>query len=73
MHKTGVFAAEVLTHLADGFQEWQRFNVAYRPADFDDDDVTVGGDFAHGVLDFVGDVRDDLDRLTQVVAASLPW
>ena len=30
-----------------------------------------GGDLAHGVLDLVGDVRDDLDGLAEVVAAAL--
>ena len=33
--------------------------------------VAVGGDLAHGVLDLVGDVGDDLDGLAEVVAATL--
>ena len=31
----------------------------------------VGCDFAHGVLDLVGDVGDDLDGFAEVVAATL--
>ena len=31
----------------------------------------VGRDLAHGVLDLVGDVGDDLDGLAEVVAAAL--
>ncbi len=70
--KHSVFAAEFLAHLADGFEEGERFDVADGAADFDDGDVgAVGGDFAHGVLDFVGDVGDDLDGFAEVVAASL--
>ena len=67
-----VLAAEFLAHLADGFEEGERFDVADGAADFDDGDVgAVGGDLAHGVLDFVGDVGDDLDGFAEVVAAAL--
>ena len=70
--KDGVFAAQFLAHLADGFEERQRFDVADGAADFDDGDVgAVGGDLAHGVLDFVGDVGNDLDGFAEVVAAAL--
>ena len=68
----GVFAAQFLAHLADGLKERQRFDVADGAADFDDGDVgAVGRDLAHGVLDLVGDVRNDLDGLAEVVAAAL--
>ena len=70
MDEAGVVAAEVLAHLADGFEEGEGFDVAYGAADFDDGYVAVGGDFAHGVFDFVGDVGDDLDGFAEVVAAS---
>src|SRR5579871_3034197 len=67
----GVVAAEVLAHLADGFEEGEGFDVAYRAADLDDGDVAVGRDLAHGIFDLVGDVGDDLDGLAEVVAATL--
>ncbi len=67
----GVVAAEVLAHLADGFEEGKRLDVADGAADLDDGDVAVGADLAHGVLDLVGDVRDDLDGLAEIVAAAL--
>ena len=35
----GVFAAELLAHLADGLKEWEGFDVADGAADFDDGDV----------------------------------
>ena len=67
-----VLAAQFLAHLADGFEERQRFDVADGAADFDDGHVgAVRRDLAHGVLDFVGDVRNDLDGFAQVVAAAL--
>ncbi len=69
--EAGVVAAHLLAHLADGFEERERFDVADGAADLDDDDVVVGGDLAHGVLDLVGDVRDDLHGLAEVVAAAL--
>ncbi len=69
--EAGVFAAEVLAHLADGFEEWEGFDVAYGAADFDDGYIGVGCDFAHGVFNLVGDVGDDLDGFAEVVAATL--
>ena len=68
-----VRAADVLAHLADGLEERQRFDVADGPADLDDDDVrvAVARDAPDPLLDLVGDVRDDLDRAAEVVAAPL--
>jgi len=56
-----------------GLQERQRLDVADRAADLGDDEVDVVGlaDQLDAVLDLVGDVRDDLDRAAQVVAAAL--
>ena len=39
--EAGVFAAEVLAHLADGFEEGEGFDVADGAADLDDGDVAV--------------------------------
>ena len=71
MDEDGVVAAHLLPHLADGFQEGQRFNVPNRAANFDDGDVHLLADFLHRRFDFVGDVRDDLHGFTQVVAPAL--
>ena len=71
MGEAGVLAAELLAHLADGFEEGERLDVADGAADLDDGDLAVGGDLAHGVLDLVGDVGDDLDGFAEVVAAAL--
>ena len=62
-----VVAADLLSELADGFEEGQRFDVADRAADLGDDDVHVGtGQGADRLFDLVGDVRDHLDRLAEV-------
>ncbi len=53
-----VFGAEFEAHLANGFEEGKRFDVADRAANFDDDDVDVFGNFFDGGFDFVGDVRE---------------
>src|SRR5215470_1159246 len=71
VYKQGIFAAEFQAHLADGFEERQRFNVADGSADFYDDHIDVGGNLLDDVLDFVGDVRNHLHRLAQIVAAPL--
>ena len=49
----------------------KRFDIADSAADFDDDDVDTFGDAFDAALDFVGDVRNDLDRFAEVVAATL--
>src|SRR5262249_3061962 len=66
-------AAHVDGELADRLEERQRLDVAHRAADLGDDHVDVAGlgDEADALLDLVGDVRDDLDRAAQVVAAAL--
>ena len=74
--KRGVRRAELQGHLAHGFEERQRLDVTHRAADFHDRHVhRVGradtGAAAHIVLDLVGDVRDDLHGLAEVVAAAL--
>ncbi len=57
--------------LAHGLNERQAFDVAHGAADFRHQHVhALAGGF-QAVLDFVGDVRDDLHRLAQVVAPAL--
>ena len=41
MHEQGVLAPQLLAHLADGFDEGQRFDVADRTADFDDGQIDI--------------------------------
>ena len=66
-----VLAAQFLAHLADGFDERQRLDVAHRAADLDDGQVHILRDLLHRALDFVGDVRNDLHGLAEIVAAAL--
>ena len=66
-----VFAAVLLAHLADGFEEGKRLDVADGAADFADDDIDIVGDLFHGGLDLVGDVGNDLDGFAEIVAAAL--
>ena len=70
VHEDDVFRAELEAHLADGFEEWERFDVADGTADFDQDDVHTFGNFAEGGFNFIGDVRDDLDGLAQIIATA---
>ena len=68
-----VAPADVDRELADRLEERQRLDVAHRAADLGDDDVDVLAlaDELDAVLDLVGDVRDDLHRAAEVVAAAL--
>ena len=66
-----VLAAQFLAHLADGFDKGQRLDIADGAADFDDGKIDVLRDLLHRRLDLVGDVRNDLHRLAEIVAATL--
>ncbi len=71
VHEERVLRAKFQPHLANGFEEGQRFDVADRAADFHDDHVHAVRDLFEGGLDFVGDVRDHLHGLAEVIAAPL--
>jgi hypothetical protein len=66
-----VVAPDVLAELADRLEERQALDVADRAADLDQRDVDALRRRADGVLDLVGDVRDDLHGPPQVLAAAL--
>ena len=77
VQKEDVLPAEVVADLAGRLQERLRLDVAHGAADFGDDDVravAVGVRLGHrpdAPLDLVGDVRDHLDGVAEVLAASL--
>ena len=65
--------SQLPTQLADGLDERQGLDVAHGAANLGDDKVilTRRTQQFHVTLNLVGDVRDNLDRLAQVVAAAL--
>ncbi len=73
MHERASVPTDLVPELTDRFEERERLDVADGPADLDDLDVGLLrlGERADALLDLVGDVRDDLDGLAQVVAAAL--
>ena len=67
-----VVAADVEAELPDRLEEREDLDVADRAADLGDHDVdVVGRQPADAVLDLVGDVRDHLHGLAEVVAPAL--
>jgi len=70
--KSVFFRAEFQAHLANRFQERQGFDVANGAANFYNYNVYAFGDFADAALDLVGNVRDHLHGLSQIIAAALP-
>ena len=75
VHVGRLVGAHAQAHLAHGFQERQRLDVAHRAADLDDGHLGLvagahAGTAADEVLDLVGDVRDDLHGLAEIVAAA---
>ena len=71
VHVEDVLAPDLVAELPDRFEERQDLDVADRAADLGDHDVdVVGGERVDPRLDLVGDVRDDLHRLAEVLAAA---
>jgi hypothetical protein len=67
-----VVAADLMAQLPDRLHEGQALDVADRAADLADHHVDIGAaERADGVLDLVGDVRDDLHRAAVVLAGAL--
>ncbi len=60
-----------MAHLADGFEERQRFDIADRAADFADHHIHFARQLFDGRFDFVGDVRNHLHGLAEIIAAAL--
>ena len=72
VQEEAVVAADVVAHLPGRLEERKRLDVADRAADLGDHHVDLRP--AHGqdpLLDLVGDVRDHLHGVAQVVAAAL--
>jgi hypothetical protein len=66
-----ILASQLDPHLADRFQERQRLDVAHRAADLDDRQLRLARAAADEMLDFVRDMRNDLDGAAEVVAPAL--
>ena len=66
-------ATQLPTQLADGLDKRQRLDVAYCTANLGDDKVILarGTQQLHVALNLIGDVRDNLDRLAQIIATAL--
>ena len=66
---TALTGAEFVAELADRFDEGERFDVADRAADLAKHEIQPVGIVDRESLDRVGDVRNDLDGRTEIVAA----
>ena len=76
VHEAGIAAPQLQAHLPHRLEEGQRFDVAHRTADLDDRHLRrIGRADVRAALDerldLVGDVRDDLHRAAEILAAAL--
>ena len=71
VHVDDAIVSELDAHLANRLEKRQRLDIADRAADLDQADVGIAGALLDAFLDLVGDVRDDLHRRAEVVAAAL--
>ena len=75
VHEEAIGATDFVADLARRLEERLGLDVADRSADLGDDDIRsrlVLGLQPHPALDLVGDVRDDLNGVAQILAAALP-
>ena len=73
MDEQRVLVSHLVAELADRLKEGRALDVADGAADLAQDEVLVRDVGADELLDRVGDVRDDLDRGAQIVAARSRW
>ena len=67
-----VVSSCIVSILANRFKERKNLNVTDGAADFCDDDVNViGRDTLNATLDLIGDVRNDLNGLAQILTLAL--
>src|SRR5690606_1641122 len=71
VHEHGAVAAHFSRQLTNGFEERQGLDVTHGTAHFDDGNLMAFGTGNHPLLDGVGDVRDNLNSGTQIVATAL--
>ena len=68
---TDIVTASFITELTDGLQEGQNLDVTNGSAHFSNHNICVfSGDAPDTTLDFVGDVRNDLNSLAEVITTS---
>ena len=67
----GAVARQFVLQLPNCFEEGQAFDVADRSADLDEDEIEFLIAFGNEFFDGVSDVRNDLDRGAEIVAAPL--
>jgi len=73
VHIDAILAPDIATHLANGLEEWQGFYITNCATDLHQDDLCPGcfGDQPDPAFNFIGDMRNDLDRSAQVIAPAL--
>src|SRR5262245_10972079 len=70
MDVDGMLTWQLVTELADRFQERQAFDVTDSATDLDQHEVVTVVAVTYEILDCIGDVRDHLDGGAEIVAAS---
>ncbi len=69
VHENALAAGFVMAELTDGLEEGQAFDVAHRAANFAEHEIDLILADRDEFLDFVGNMRNDLDRFAQVITA----
>ena len=71
MDVTDIVTAFFNTHLANGFQERQRFDITDRTTDFNQGHISTFGTAFDQMLDLISNVRNHLNGFTQVFTTAL--
>src|SRR5262245_11388845 len=71
MDEDRIFSPNFITHPPDCVEERQRFNIAHGAPNLDYDDVVIVRHRPDRILDFIGYVWNDLDRLAKIIPTPL--
>jgi len=70
VNKNGIILSGFVAHLPNGFQERKTFDVPDRPPDFNDCNIYILSDTANRGLDFIGNMGNYLNSLTEILPFS---
>ena len=70
MHQHRIVATKFNLHLTHRFHEWQAFNITDSTTNFNHRNIVAFAAGTNTRFDFIGNMRNDLYRATQIITAT---
>ena len=72
MHIANIVSAYFVTELPNSFEERKNLNISYRSTNLGDDNIyIISCETLDSTANLIGDMRDDLNRTSEVITATL--